>query len=299
MASPQSLAFEQANQDIINQGGTLTLANGNFISGLNSQEQFSQGFFKNTGIPLDAKLPNGKTYKEMVDYHQSINDGSYVPPAPTLATTTTKGTETKAPTVINSGDAPVKGGPTTPATAAGVLTNTTLDKMNNSLAHVCDIAGPMVYGIAWASFKIGEAIQAIRTFLEGLWGSVSSSPFGDAIRGAIKFIKAKIALARKFLKQVQEAVAAVQKFINEVKQLIALIATYPARIAAILIGCVKQAMADIALSEENKKLLDTAINSGSAKTVAVEQVSAEKSLSENESIVENPTRQITPVMEAP
>jgi hypothetical protein len=217
---------------------------------------------------------------------------------PNFAETNADGTEKNSPKPENSGDAAASGQPTTPGTAAGSLKNTTLDKMNNSLAHVCDIAGPMVYGIAWAAFKIGEAIQAIRTFLEGLWGSVSSSPFGDAIRGAIKFIKAKIALAIKFLKQVQEAVAAVQKFIDEMTQLIALIATYPAKVAAILIGCVKQAMGDIALSEENKKLLDVATNSGSAKTVAVEQVSAEKSLAANQSIVED-TKPITTDMEIP
>jgi hypothetical protein len=216
---------------------------------------------------------------------------------PNFAETNADGTEKNSPKPKNSGDAATSGQPTTPGTAAGSLKNTTLDKMNNSLAHVCDIAGPMVYGIAWASFKIGEAIQAIRTFLEGLWGSVASSPFGDAIRGAIKFIKAKIALAMKFLKQVQEAVAAVQKFINEMTELIALIATYPAKVAAILIGCVKEAMANISLSEENKKLLEVATNTGSAKTVAVEQVSVEKSLSANESI--EASTQITPNMEVP
>ena len=211
---------------------------------------------------------------------------------PTLATTNSDGTETQKVVPIDSGNAAASGQPTTPGTAAGSLKNTTLDKMNNSLAHVCDIAGPMVYGIAWAAFKIGEAIQAIRTFLEGLWNSAANSPFGDAIRGAIKFIKAKIALAMKFLKQVQEAVAAVQAFINEMTQLIALIATYPAKIAAILIGCVKQAMGDIALSEENKKLLDAATNSGSAKTVANAVETTQVTLNDTENSSVSP--QITP-----
>lgn len=217
---------------------------------------------------------------------------------PNFAETNADGTEKNSPKPKNSGDAATSGQPTTPGTAAGSLKNTTLDKMNNSLAHVCDIAGPMVYGIAWAAFKIGEAIQAIRTFLEGLWNSASSSPFGDAVRGAIKFIKAKVALAIKFLKQVSEAVAAVQKFVNEMTQLIALIATYPAKLAAILIGCVKQAMADIALSEENKKLLEAAQSTGAAKAALTQQANAEKSLAENESNVESPT-QITPNMEVP
>lgn len=214
---------------------------------------------------------------------------------PKLAETNSDGTEKKVLKPINSGDVTTSGQPSTAPTAAGSLVGTTIDKMNNSLAHVCDITGPMVYGIAWAAFKIGEAIQAIRTFLEGLWSSVASSPFGDAVRGAVKFIKAKIALAMKFLKQVNEAVAAVQKFINEMTQLIALIATYPAKIAAILIGCVKQAMANIALSEENKKLLDTAINSGSAKTVTNTVKTTQTTLSDTKN--NSSSIQITPVIE--
>jgi hypothetical protein len=201
---------------------------------------------------------------------------------PTLATTNPDGTETQKVVPINSGNAPSNGQPTTPGTAAGSLKNTTLDKMNNSLSHVCDIAGPMVYGIAWAKFKIGEAIQAIRTFLEGLWGSAASSPFGDAIRGAIKFIKAKIALAKKFIKDVNEAVAAVQKFVNEMVELVALIATYPAKIAAALIGCIKEATANIALSEENKKLIESVQSSGSAKIVSDAVKTDETSLTDTE-----------------
>jgi hypothetical protein len=202
---------------------------------------------------------------------------------PNFATTNADGTENNSPKPINSGDLATSGQPTTAPTAAGSLKNTTLTKMNESLAHVCDIAGPMVYGIAWAKFKIGEAIQAIRTFLEGLWSSTVSSPFGDAIRGAINYIKAKITLVKKFIKDVKEAVAAVQQFVNEMVQLIALIATYPAKVAAALIGCIKEATANIALSEENKKLLETATKSGSAKTATDAVTTTQKSLTQTES----------------
>lgn len=197
---------------------------------------------------------------------------------PNFATTNADGTEKNSPKPINSGDLATSGQPSTAPTATGNLKNTTLAKMNESLAHVCDIAGPMVYGIAWAAYKIGEAIQAIRTFLEGLWNSAANTPFGDAVRGSIKFIKAKIALAIKFIKDVKEAVAAVQQFVNQMVELIALIATYPAKIAAILIGCVKEATANIALSEENKKLLETAQKSGAAKIATDTVKSTETSL---------------------
>jgi hypothetical protein len=202
---------------------------------------------------------------------------------PQLTTTNADGTEKNSPKPENSGDVTTSGQPSTAPTAAGSLKNTTLDKMNNSLAHVCDIAGPMAYGIAWAKFKIGEAIQAIRTFLEGLWSSTANSPFGDAIRGAINYIKAKITLVKKFIRDVNEAVAAVQKFVNEMMELVVLIATYPAKIAAALIGCIKEATANIALSEENKKLLETATKSGSAKVATDAVTTTQKSLTETES----------------
>lgn len=165
--------------------------------------------------------------------------------APNLAQTDAKGLEQNKPSVINTGDASQPGLPTTASLARGNLANTTIDKMNSSLEHVCDITGDIKYSIALVSAKISEAIQAIRTYLEGLWGSTSGSPFGDQIRAAIKYIKAKVAIIKKYIAKAKEVQAAIAKFIADTQALIAYIATLPAKAAAMLKQCLTDAIASV------------------------------------------------------
>jgi len=165
--------------------------------------------------------------------------------APNLAQTDASGVEQNKPSVINTGDAPQSGLPTTASLARGNLANTTIAKMNSSLEHVCDISGNIKYSIALVSQKISEAIQAIRTYLEGLWGGTSGSPFSDQIRAAIKYIKAKVAIIKKYIAKAQEAQTAVQQFIADAQALIAYIATLPAKAAALLKQCLTDAVASV------------------------------------------------------
>jgi hypothetical protein len=173
--------------------------------------------------------------------------------APNLAKTDANGIEQNKPSVINTGDGQQSGLPTTSSLARGNLPNTTLAKMNDSLEHVCDITGNIKYSIAWVSFKISEAIQAIRTFLEGLWAGTTGSPFGDQIRQAIKYIKGKVAIIKKYIQKAKDAMAAVQKFIADVQTLIAYIATLPAKIAAILKQCLTDAVSSVKDAINNSK----------------------------------------------
>ena len=204
---------------------------------------------------------------------------------PQLATTNTDGTEKNSPKPINSGDVTTSGQPSTAPTAAGSLKNTTLAKMNDSLAHVCDITGNIKYAIAWTSLKISEAIAAIRTFLEGLWGSASSSPFGDQVRAAIKYIKAKITIAKKYIKKAQDADAAVKQFISDVQALIAYIATLPAKLAAILKQCLSDAVASIKDAVTNAAAI---VKTQATSTASSEVADQQATLSKNESIIEVP-----------
>ena len=216
---------------------------------------------------------------------------------PNLAVTTATGTEKNAPTVLNTGDAPSSGGPTTPSLARGLIANTSLGFANDNLAHVCDITGKMKYAIAWAAFKISEAIAAIRTFLEGLWSSTSSSPFGDQVRAAIKYIKAKVEIIKKYIIKVKDAYDEVQKFMADLQALIAWIMTLPAKLAAILKQCLSDAMSTIKDAISNAKEIVTSQTSGSANTATSEQASTESTLSANESIVEIPP--VIPPMSKP
>lgn len=209
---------------------------------------------------------------------------------PNLAPTNSDGTDKDSPKVINAGDTTQSGGPTTPSTARGSLKDTTISQMNSSLEHVCDVTGPLVYSIAYASFQIGQAIQAIRTYLQGIWASASASPFGDAVRGAIKFIQASIEFAKKILAKVQEAAAAVRKFIQDMTDLIAYIATFPAKVAAMLIKCVKESVAQMKLAAEEQAKIDEAVKS---TEVAKNLAASEKTLSENQQIADSPQPQNT------
>lgn len=183
--------------------------------------------------------------------------------APTLAQTDSNGIEQNKPSVLNAGDGPQSGLPSNPSLSRGNLANTTLAKMNSSLEHVCDVTGSIRYSIAWTSFKISEAIQAIRTFLEGLWSGATGSPFGDQVRAAVKYIKGKLDILKSYIKKAQEAQTAVQKFIAEAQSLIAYIQTLPARAAAILKQCITDAISSIKDAVVNAKSivsLDSANN---------------------------------------
>jgi hypothetical protein len=206
--------------------------------------------------------------------------------APTLAQTDSNGIEQNKPSVLNAGDGQQSGLPTTPSLARGSLPNTTLAKMNSSLEHVCDVTGSIRYSIAWVSFKISEAIQSIRTYLEGLWSGASGSPFGDQVRAAVKYIKGKLDILKRYIKKAQEAQSAVQKFIAEAQSLIVYIQTLLVRAAAILKQCITDAISSIKDAAVNAKSivsLDSANN---------EVSNVESTLSSNESVVP-PTKIIT------
>jgi hypothetical protein len=185
----------------------------------------------------------------------------------------------------NVNDGPSSGNPTTPAMSRGQIANTSISVSNSNVSHVCDIAGPLVYGIAWASYQIGQAIQAIREALQALWAAASDSPFGDAVRAVINTIKAALDITKKIIAKAAEVAAIVGKFISDMQQLLVTIATLPARIASILAQCVKESIAQIKLAEAAKETLST---DQAKSTVGTQITNIQSTLSENESIV-NPS----------
>ena len=83
------------------------------------------------------------------------------------------------------------GQPTTAPLARGVVANTAISQSNSDLAHVCDIPAGIKFEIAQLTISISGFINTLRTEIESLWASSSSSPFADEIRNAIKTIKSK------------------------------------------------------------------------------------------------------------
>lgn len=133
------------------------------------------------------------------------------------------------------------GQPTTAPLARGVVSNTAISQSNSNLAHVCDIPAGIKFEIAKLTISVSGFINTLRTEIEALWSSASSSPFADEIRNAIKTIKAKIKQIQKYIRDQLEPLNDIQKFIESLQELIAFIATLPARIAAFLKDCLSNA----------------------------------------------------------
>ena len=152
-------------------------------------------------------------------------------------------------TVKNSGDAPAVGGTTMPPAASGNLKNTTIDQMNNALAHACDFAQDIKKSVGLKKFikaiaqSIRKAIRAIKRFL-GL---------GDN-SGLISTIIQKLsAIAREIRNFIKEYITPIQEFIKDVvgfiKWAIATIQwilSLPAKFIKMLADCLKKVMSAIA-----------------------------------------------------
>jgi hypothetical protein len=178
--------------------------------------------------------------------------------------------------------------PTITQKVRGIVEGTSTGYTNKNLVHVCDVTGPLVYGIAYVSYQVSELIQTLRTALKSAWAALSSSPFGDAVSGFIETIKSGIELIRKFIAKAQEVTQVVQDYIKQLSDLILYIATLPVRIAQSLVQCVTDAIAELKLTEAQKKLLEES----TATVIAQDQ---EK---ESNDTITNTTENSTSVVES-
>jgi len=181
--------------------------------------------------------------------------------------------------------------PTITQKVRGIVEGTSTGYTNKNLVHVCDVTGPLVYGIAYVSFQVGELIQTLRTTLRNAWLAVSNSPFGDAVRGFIDTIKSGIELIQKFIAKVQEVAQVIQDYIKQLTDLLLYIATLPARIAQSLIQCVNDAIAELKLTEAQKKVLEESTAKATAETQTKEKEDA--ATNTNEVVNDNYDRELT------
>lgn len=133
------------------------------------------------------------------------------------------------------------GQPTVAPLGRGVVANTAISQANDNLAHVCDISAEVKFEIAKATISITSAITAIRTEIEGLWASTSTSPFADEVRNEATTIKNKINELKKFINDQTEPLKDIQKYVKDLQDLIVYIDTLPARIASQLRQCLSDA----------------------------------------------------------
>lgn len=154
------------------------------------------------------------------------------------------------------------GQPTIAPLARGVVANTAISQANSNLAHVCDLPIEIKFEIAKLTISVSGIINTLRTEIEALWASTTSSPFADEIRNAIKTIKAKVKQIQKFIRDQLQPLRDIQELIKALQDLIQYIATLPARIAAFLKDCLSNATQGISDAINFGKSIASEIQSG-------------------------------------
>jgi hypothetical protein len=164
----------------------------------------------------------------------------------------------------NAGDTVTPGSPTTPNLARGNLKNTTIDQMNNSLAHACDFAQDIKKSIGLKKFiksiaqSIRKAIRAIKRFLglsdnSGLISTIIQklSAIAKEVRN---FIKEYIVPVQNFLKDVvgfiQWAIATIQWILSLPAKFIQLLADCLKKVMSAIASVFQDALADAAAADQ-------------------------------------------------
>jgi hypothetical protein len=159
---------------------------------------------------------------------------------PNLAPTNADGTETQKVVPVDSGNAASSGQPTTPGTAAGSLVNTTLDRMNNSLSHVCDFSLEVQKNNALRLFLVAQAKnirEGVRAVMKALGFSDSTGQYQwlyDRMKDVTRALKW---LQKNVIQPIQDFEKYVVDYIQKIQQIITWILSLPAKALAILKDC--------------------------------------------------------------
>ena len=173
-----------------------------------------------------------------------ISTGSTIIPAgPNNAPVDKNNQVIKPASVVNTGDEPAVGGPQFPSLSRGDLTNTTLDKMNNSLSHVCDFSLEVQKNNALRKFLVAQAQtirDAIRKITEALGLSDSTGQYQwlftklKSITRDLQYIQTEV------IKPIMDFEKQVVQYIAKIQAIIAWILTLPVRLLAMLQDCLKK-----------------------------------------------------------
>jgi hypothetical protein len=152
-------------------------------------------------------------------------------------------------TPVNSGDTTQVNAPTTPSTARGIVKNTTLNQMNNSLAHMCDFSQDIKKSVTLKKY-IKAIAQAVRKGIRAVKRLLGLGDGGGVISQIIQYLKSIASEIRNFIK---EYITPIQKFMKDVvgyiKWAIATvqwILSLPAKFLKLLAGCLKKVISAIA-----------------------------------------------------
>jgi ElaB/YqjD/DUF883 family membrane-anchored ribosome-binding protein len=226
---------------------SIVLVDGKILpSGYNKTQV--EDFFATNGYDPETTLFDDVLGKNIVEASIAKQNGYENIPEPKLAgvTVTFAGAiENSPPKVINTGDAPVLGGPTnTPQSATGDIKNTNIAATNNTVSHACDttIYIRQKVNLAQMAKPIIDTIRkAIAAILEFFGVTPGPSAFVDNIKALAKKVKDAI----KFLKKVQATVGEYIKVITEIKAVIEYILSLPAELLKHFMKCLAEAYAEL------------------------------------------------------
>jgi hypothetical protein len=181
-------------------------------------------------------------------------------PLPELASASPAGVEDNSPKPKLAGDSRIKGAPTTPRAARGVMKDTTIDRMSNRLAHHCDFGINLSRRIGLKKYikammtAIRDGIRAIKRFLGLSDPSGVVSTIINKVKAIVQEIKYYV---NTYIKPIAKFLIKVIKFIRFVRTVIAWILALPARFLTYLRQCLTALISAI-----GKIFMDTLMEGG-------------------------------------
>lgn len=186
-------------------------------------------------------------------------------PYPELAPAAADGKESNPPKPKEKGDSRIKGTPTTPRAARGVMKDTTIDRMSNRLAHHCDFGINLSRRIGLKKYikamllAVREAVRAIKRFLGLTDASGVISTIINKVKAIVQEIKYYV---NTYIKPIAKFLIKVIKFIGYIKAVIAWILGLPVRFLKYLRQCLTSLISAI-----GKVFMDTLFESDGESTI--------------------------------
>jgi hypothetical protein len=146
-----------------------------------------------------------------------------------------------SPTPKNNGDTQVSGGVTTSGLARGAIANTTIDKINNSLSHMCDFSTEVKKDNALKKFLTSIANQ-VRDAIKQIKIALGADPTGQ-----LSWVASMLNKIKRILdwinKEIVQPIINFEKlvigYIQKIQAIISWILSLPARLAQMLADCLK------------------------------------------------------------
>lgn len=146
------------------------------------------------------------------------------------------------PRVSNIGDGLRKGEPTTPLLATGNVIGTTIDEMNNKIAHACDFVLELKKNIGLKKF-IKAVAKWVREGIRAVMRYLGLSDASGALSAVINKLKAIAEEIRYIQKEYIQPIIDFEKYVlavlTKIRAIIQWILGLPARLLALLQQCLK------------------------------------------------------------